>query len=422
MEYKVEYENPRLQYYILRIIYISIILSSIIFIKKEDYIIFYKFLDLCSVIMLGTSLLIGISSNIDKEKNLISYTNIGIFWLLIPEIFYSFTSLELYVVDKMIVYKIIGLLFQYFIVFVIALGKKKNFNFKKINKIFLILNITFNITYLLVINNVKLMKVFIKDVYIYNLMFILIVIFFLILLIVIVVDKENTSDKFFYYLIFYLLVFSVGNIIFLDNLHNLRDTYLLGVCFSQILDFSSCYILVEGIIRFSLNKNFNTINRIMLFKRSEFDRNNRYLRKKIEELKELENLLDREELLFNKINSAIGDYIFISKGEKLFYLNDEALEFLEVENKESILFESMEVLYEKILEKQVYLKEKGSMDSYKEIIFKNIKGGYSNGEFYTIPFGDNYKIIIINDITKKNNALRLNKYLKYKLEEENIKG
>ncbi|SQB34705.1 sensor histidine kinase [Clostridium perfringens] len=418
MEYKVEYENPRLQYYILRIIYISIILSSIIFIKKEDYIIFYKFLDLCSVIMLGTSLLIGISSNIDKEKNLISYTNIGIFWLLIPEIFYSFTSLELYVVDKMIVYKIIGLLFQYFIVFVIALGKKKNFNFKKINKIFLILNIT----YLLVINNVKLMKVFIKDVYIYNLMFILIVIFFLILLIVIVVDKENTSDKFFYYLIFYLLVFSVGNIIFLDNLHNLRDTYLLGVCFSQILDFSSCYILVEGIIRFSLNKNFNTINRIMLFKRSEFDRNNRYLRKKIEELKELENLLDREELLFNKINSAIGDYIFISKGEKLFYLNDEALEFLEVENKESILFESMEVLYEKILEKQVYLKEKGSMDSYKEIIFKNIKGGYSNGEFYTIPFGDNYKIIIINDITKKNNALRLNKYLKYKLEEENIKG
>ncbi len=90
--------------------------------------------------------------------------------------------------------------------------------------------------------------------------------------------------------------------------------------------------------------------------------------------------------MFNKINSAIGDYIFISKGEKLFYLNDEALEFLEVENKESILFESMEVLYEKILEKQVYLKEKGSMDSYKEIIFKNIKGGYSNGEFYTIPF------------------------------------
>ena len=37
--------------------------------------------------------------------------------------------------------------------------------------------------------------------------------------------------------------------------------------------------------------------------------------------------MDREELLFNKINSAIGDYIFISKGEKLFYLNDEALEF-----------------------------------------------------------------------------------------------
>ena len=82
----------------------------------------------------------------------------------------------------------------------------------------------------------------------------------------------------------------------------------------------------------------------------------------------------------------------------------------------------MEILYEKILEKQVYLKEKGSVDSYQEIIFKNLNGGYSNGEVYTLPFGDNYKIIIINDITKKNNALRLNKYLKDKLEEENIKG
>ena len=51
MEYKVEYENPKLQYYILRIIYILIILSAVLFIIKEKYIMFYKFLDLSSVIM-----------------------------------------------------------------------------------------------------------------------------------------------------------------------------------------------------------------------------------------------------------------------------------------------------------------------------------------------------------------------------------
>lgn len=422
MEYKVEYENPKLQYYTLRIIYILIILSAVLFIKEKKYIVFYKFLDLSSVIMLGTSLLIGISSNVSKEKSLVSFTNIGVFWLIIPEMFSSFVSFEAYGVGKMITYKLIGLISQYFIILVIALWKKKDLGFKKVNKIFLILNITFNSIYFIVINNVKLMRDFIKGVYINNFMFIFIIILFVVLLIVIVADKENTSDKFFYYLIAYILLFSVGNIIFLNSINNLKDNNLLVISFSQILDFSAYYILVEGIIRVSLNKNFNNINRIMLLKRGEFKRNKRYLRKKLEELKELEKLLDREELLFNNINAAIGDYIFISKDEKLFYLNDEALEFLEVENKESILFESMEVLYEKILEKQVYLKEKGSMDSYKEIIFKNTKGGYSNGEFYTIPFGDNYKIIIINDITKKNNALRLNKYLKNKLEEENIKG
>ena len=422
MEYKVEYENPKLQYYTLRIIYILIILSAVLFIKEKKHIVFYKFLDLSSVIMLGTSLLIGISSNVSKEKSLVSFTNIGVFWLIIPEMFSSFVSFEAYGVGKIITYKLIGLISQYFIILVIALWKKKELGFKKVNKIFLILNITFNSIYFIVINNVKLMRDFIKGVYINNFMFIFIIILFVVLLIVIVADEENTSDKFFYYLIAYILLFSVGNIIFLNSINNLKDNNLLVISFSQILDFSAYYILVEGIIRVSLNKNFNNINRIMLLKRGEFKRNKRYLRKKLEELKELEKLLDREELLFNNINAAIGDYIFISKDEKLFYLNDEALEFLEVENKESILFESMEVLYEKILEKQVYLKEKGSMDSYKEIIFKNTKGGYSNGEFYTIPFGDNYKIIIINDITKKNNALRLNKYLKNKLEEENIKG
>ncbi len=203
----------------------------------------------------------------------------GIFWLIIPEMFSSFVSLELYVVDKMITYKLIGVIFQYFITLVIVLGKKKDLGFKKINKIFLILNITFCIIYLIVINNIKLMRAFIKGVYINNFMFIFVVILFLILLIVIVADEKNTSDKFFYYLIAYILLFSVGNIIFLNNLHNLRDTSLLGVSFSQILDFSAYYILVEGIIRVSLNKNFNNINRIMLLKRGEFKRNKRYLRK-----------------------------------------------------------------------------------------------------------------------------------------------
>ncbi|WP_075825760.1 sensor histidine kinase, partial [Clostridium perfringens] len=267
-----------------------------------------------------------------------------------------------------------------------------------------------------------LMRAFINGIYINNFMFILVVLLFVLLLIIIVVDEANTSDKFFYYLILYILLLSVGNIIFLNNLNNINNTKRLGVFFSQTLEFSAYYVLVEGIIRFSLNKSFNNINRVMLLKRESYKRNKRYLQKKIYELKELEFLLDREELLFNKMISIIGDYTFIFKDEKLFYLNNEALEFLGISNKESILFENMEILYEKILEKQVYLKEKGSVDSYQEIIFKNLNGGYSNGEVYTLPFEDNYKIIVINDITKKNNALRLNKYLKDKLEEEHIKG
>lgn len=322
----------------------------------------------------------------------------------------------------MVTYKLIGILFQYFIILIIILGKKKNLGFKKFNSILLVLSISFNAIYLIIINNTNLMRAFINGIYINSFMFILVVFLFVLLLIIIVADEANTSDKFFYYLILYILLLSVGNIIFLNNLNDINNTKKLGVFFSQILEFSAYYVLVEGIIRFSLNKSFNSINRIMLLKRESYKRNKRYLQKKIDELKGLEFLLEKEELLFNKMISIIGDYTFIFKDEKLFYLNNEALEFLGISDKESILFENMEVLYEKILKKQVYLKEQERVDSYQEIIFKNLNGGYSNGEVYTLPFGDNYKIIIINDITKKNNALRLNKYLKDKLEEENIKG
>ncbi|MGU8638079.1 sensor histidine kinase [Clostridium perfringens] len=422
MEYKVKYENPKLQYYILRLIYVLIILSAVVFIGEKRYITFYKFLDLSSAIMLGTALLIGISNKIGDKKNLVYFINIGVFWFVIPEIISLVAQLKFYVLDKMVTYKLIGILFQYFIILIIILGKKKNLGFKKLNSILLVLSISFNAIYLIIINNTNLMRSFINGIYINNFMFILVVLLFVLLLIIIVVDEANTSDKFFYYLILYILLLSVGNIIFLNNLNNINNTKKLGVFFSQILEFSAYYVLVEGIIRFSLNKSFNNINRVMLLKREEYKRNKRYLQKKIYELKELEFLLDREELLFNKMISIIGDYTFIFKDEKLFYLNNEALEFLGISNKESILFENMEILYEKILEKQVYLKEKGSVDSYQEIIFKNLNGGYSNGEVYTLPFEDNYKIIVINDITKKNNALRLNKYLKDKLEEEHIKG
>lgn len=422
MEYKVKYENPKLQYYILRLIYVLIILSAVVFIGEKRYITFYKFLDLSSAIMLGTALLIGISNKIGDKKNLVYFINIGVFWFVIPEIISLVAQLKFYVLDKMVTYKLIGILFQYFIILIIILGKKKNLGFKKLNSILLVLSISFNAIYLIIINNTNLMRSFINGIYINNFMFILVVLLFVLLLIIIVVDEANTSDKFFYYLILYILLLSVGNIIFLNNINNINNTKKLGVFFSQILEFSAYYVLVEGIIRFSLNKSFNNINRVMLLKREEYKRNKRYLQKKIYELKELEFLLDREELLFNKMISIIGDYTFIFKDEKLFYLNNEALEFLGISNKESILFENMEILYEKILEKQVYLKEKGSVDSYQEIIFKNLNGGYSNGEVYTLPFEDNYKIIVINDITKKNNALRLNKYLKDKLEEEHIKG
>ena len=422
MEYKVEYENPKLQYYILRIIYILIILSAVLFIRKEKYIMFYKFLDLSSAIMLGTALLIGISNKIGDKKNLVYFISIGIFWFVIPEIISLVAQLKFYVLDKMVTYKLIGILFQYFIILIIILGKKKNLGFKKFNSILLVLSISFNAIYLIIINNTNLMRAFINGIYINSFMFILVVFLFVLLLIIIVADEANTSDKFFYYLILYILLLSVGNIIFLNNLNDINNTKKLGVFFSQTLEFSAYYVLVEGIIRFSLNKSFNSINRIMLLKRESYKRNKRYLQKKIDELKGLEFLLEKEELLFNKMISIIGDYTFIFKDEKLFYLNDEALEFLGISDKESILFENMEVLYEKILKKQVYLKEQERVDSYQEIIFKNLNGGYSNGEVYTLPFGDNYKIIIINDITKKNNALRLNKYLKDKLEEENIKG
>ncbi|MBO3387387.1 HAMP domain-containing histidine kinase [Clostridium perfringens] len=422
MEYKVKYENPKLQYYILRLIYILIILSAVFFIREKEYIMFYKFIDLSSAIMLGTALLIGISNKIGDKKNLVYFISIGIFWFVIPEIISLVAQLKFYVLDKMVTYKLIGILFQYFIILIIILGKKKNLGFKKFNSILLVLSISFNAIYLIIINNTNLMRAFINGIYINSFMFILVVFLFVLLLIIIVADEANTSDKFFYYLILYILLLSVGNIIFLNNLNDINNTKKLGVFFSQTLEFSAYYVLVEGIIRFSLNKSFNSINRIMLLKRESYKRNKRYLQKKIDELKGLEFLLEKEELLFNKMISIIGDYTFIFKDEKLFYLNNEALEFLGISDKESILFENMEVLYEKILKKQVYLKEQERVDSYQEIIFKNLNGGYSNGEVYTLPFGDNYKIIIINDITKKNNALRLNKYLKDKLEEEHIKG
>lgn len=424
MEYKVEHENPKFQYYILRLIYVIIIVLTLVFLKSENHVLLYRTLDLSSVIMLGTALFIRESSKIDNKKDLVSFVSIGIFWFIIPELFYLIVDLDLYTLNEAIAYKLINIIIQYFITITIVLGKRYNISFKKLNLLLLIINIIWDTIYLFIINNTEVMVHFIRKFYINNFMFTFIVILFVITFIVNIIDEKNNAyDKFFYYLVLYILLFSISNIIYFNNLNKVKDTSVYIIFFSQFLDFSACYILVEGIIRFSLNESFNDINRIITLKREEYEKNKRYLKKKVDELKELEKLVVQEEELFNKIVSILGDYIFIFKKEKLFYLNNEAMNFLEICDREAVLFESLEILNERILKRQIYSKEKNnSKDSYKEIIFKNSNGEYFNGEIYTIPFGDEYKIIIINDVTKKNNALILNKYLTEKLEEENIKG
>lgn len=424
MEYKVEHENPKFQYYILRLIYVIIIVVTLVFLKSENHVLLYRTLDLSSVIMLGATLFIRESSKIDNKKDLVSFISIGIFWFMIPELFYLILDLDLYTLYETVAYKLISIIIQYFIIIAIVIGKRYNISFKKLNLLLLTINIIWDTIYLFIINNNEIMLHFIWKFCINNFMFTFIIILFVIIFIVSIIEERHSDyNKFFYYLVLYILLFSISNIIFLNNLDKVKDVSQYNVFFSQILDFSAYYILVEGIIMFSLNKSFNDINRIILLKREEYEKNKRYLKKKVDELKELEELLVRDEDLFYKIVSIIGDYIFIFKKERLFYLNNEAMSFLEIYDREAVLFESLEVLNERILKKQIYSKEKNnSKDSYKEIIFQNSNGEYSNGEIYTIPFGDEYKIIIINDVTKKNNALRLNKYLTEKLEEENIKG
>lgn len=424
MEYKVEHENPKFQYYILRLIYVIIIIVTLVFLKSGNYVLLYRTLDLSSVIMLGTALFIRESSKTDNKKDLVSFINIGIFWFMIPELFYLILDLDLYTLDETVAYKLISIIIQYFITTLMVIGNRHNISFKKLNCIFLIINIIWDTIYLFMINNTEVMKYFIMEFCFDNFMFKVVIILFVIIFIVSIKEARHSDyEKFFYYLVLYILLFSISNIMLLNDLYRVKDVSVYTIFLSQILDFSACYILVEGIIRFSLNKSFNDINRIMLLKREEYEKNKRHLKKKVDELKELEELLVREENLFYKIVSIIGDYIFIFKKEKLFYLNNEAMNFLGIYDREDVLFESLENLNKKILKKQIYSKEKNnSEDSYKEMIFKNSNGGYSNGEVYTMPFGDEYKIIIINDVTKKNNALRLNKYLTEKLEEENIKG
>lgn len=423
MEYKVKHENPKLQYYILRLIYAIIIIVTLIFFKNEKYDFFNDILELSSVIMLGTVLLIGESSRINNKKDLVSFISVGVFWFVIPKLISLATYAENDMIDSKIIYKLMCILLQYFIVIILLRGKKREVSFKKLNIILFLLNVIWGGIYCVIVSNKFLRENIFNEIFINNFMFIAIVIFFVLVIIVTVIDDENTYDKFFYYLIGYILLFSVSNIIFLNTFNYMQSIDRLNIFFSKILNFSSYYILVEGIIRFSLNKSFNDVNRLMLLKTEEYKKNKRYLQKKIDELKELEEFLVQEEKLFNKIVSIIGDCIFILKKDKLFYLNNEALNFLGVYDRESVLFEGLENINRRILEKQVYSKEKNAnKDSYKEVVFRNFNNEYSNGEIYNIPFGENYKIIIINDVTKRNNALRLNKYLSKQLEEENIKG
>lgn len=422
MNYRVKDENPKLQYYILRLIYIIIIILGIVFFYVYKLEVAYKGLRLSSIVLLGTALFIGESTRIGNKKSLVSYVNAGIFWFIAIEIIFLLVKLDRVKTDNIIFYQSVGMIMQYLLLFQIIIGKKKKISFKSMNiRLFTIFSVG-NLIYFFIIKNTSLTRILLKILHVHNIIFLITIILFILVFMNIVINNESSEENFFCYSIGYLLLYSISNLIVLDSIGNGININIVGIYIGSIIRFTSYYILAEGLIRLSLNKNFNDINKIMTLKRKEYRKNRKYLKKKIRELNELENLLTREEVFFNKIVSAIGDYLFLFNEDKLFYINNNALKLLSLNNREDILFKSMDEVKEMIGKRKIYDKESICLENYSEIIFKDQDGEFQDGEIYTINFGDDYSILIIKDVTKRNNAFRLNKYLMKQLEEENIKG
>lgn len=422
MNYRVKDENPKLQYYILRLIYIIIIILGIVFFYVYKLEVAYKGLRLSSIVLLGTALFIGESTRIGNKKSLVSYVNAGIFWFIAIEIIFLLVKLDRVKTDNIIFYQSVGMIMQYLLLFQIIIGKKKKISFKSMNiRLFTIFSVG-NLIYFFIIKNTSLTRILLKILHVHNIIFLITIILFILVFMNIVINNESSEENFFCYSIGYLLLYSISNLIVLDSIGNGININIVGIYIGSIIRFTSYYILAEGLIRLSLNKNFNDINKIMTLKRKEYRKNRKYLKKKIRELNELENLLTREEVFFNKIVSAIGDYLFLFNEDKLFYINNNALKLLSLNNREDILFKSMDEVKEMIGKRKIYDKESICLENYSEIIFKDQDGEFQDGEIYTINFGDDYSILIIKDVTKRNNAFRLNKYLIKQLEEENIKG
>ncbi|MGG5462615.1 sensor histidine kinase [Clostridium sp. B9] len=424
MKYKVIDENPKLQYYLLRVVCIAIVIVGAFEIYEYNYNFYYKLLKVTSIILMGTAILIGESSRIINKKNLTSYICIAIFWIMIPEILFLIDDLNgAYSLKYFLSYKIFSILIQN-ISFTLAVDSKlKKEDFKVLKYKLLSTTILVNAIYVLLILNSELIDLVINILYENDFIFLYVLIMFLLNFIMLASKSENTSDKFFYYTALYLLLNSIGDFILLNNLDLNISSYSLELAFGLLLHFISYYILAEGIIRLSLNKSFNEINKSIHKKRNEYKKNKKYLNKKLKELKELEDILVKEERLFNKVISEIGDCLFMFNRNKLFYLNDKALEFIDIKRGESIFFEEIDEINKRINSKLIYAKaNSNSKNNYSEIIFRNNNNEFLEGEIYTVEFSDIYKIIILKDVTNRNNALRLNSYLSKKLDEENVKG
>lgn len=422
MNYNVKDENPKLQYYILRGIYITLITISVLYFNKSNYDFFYKALRVSSVVFLGIALFIGESTKIGNKKNLVSYLNAGLIWIILIKIMFIIDNNVFIISNKMFFYQLFSIILQYIIFLSIVLERKKKSSFKSLNRKLMLIFLIGNLIYFFIFSSMKFLKKTMVLLCFKNIVFLVIIFLFLITFMNIVISSEKYDDEFFYYSIIYILLNSVGNLVILNKIGNGLNISVCGIFLGMLIEFTSYYVLAEGLISSSLNKSFNDLNKVMSIKKKEYRKNRKYLNKKIKELKELENLLNQEEILFNEIVSSIGDYLFMFNDDKLFYLNNKALNLLGINNREEILLKNIEVVKEMISKRKMYDKAKLGLDGYSEIILKTQDNEFLDGEVYTIPLGENYTVIIIKDVTKRNNVLRLNKYLTKQLQEEHIKG
>lgn len=420
------YEKKNNWFYVSRLLIPAVLIIAMMYCNNQGYEIFHQLVEILCITLGGA--LASISTTKYNKNSVFTYIGIGFGLIAIMVTIHSLQfDISNYIVGMVNFETIIWLsvnYLEYFVVLIAFYAIKRKSRYKKIVIFYAFLSIVIFsiIAFIFIFQDSIFVNISCHSFVCINLSFIFIL---LIADIVCIIKYRNILlKKERIYLIVYLIFVTIYEALVVLYFGQIKFVNKNIICIAHIFKYLAYYVLYEAMAGFVIKKCYEEMYIELTRKERDHKFYNKMLNERRRMLLEVNSMVKKSKNNYTKLVNSIQDSIVIFSDEKIYYINESALNLCNLKHVEQLSditkFQFADYLkkYNRPFLTDLMLSDKMGFCS---TVFKNECGQEQLVELYLIELETELTLLFMRDITNIKNMNLVRIELEKYLQEEDLK-